>query len=158
MKVNKLQSHFVMFNYNRMKLDDKNKTTAEQTETATTILTANYSLGFLRSGTNLSLGLNHTTIANNMYDGKTYGGSLSIAQSMFKNKLSLNWANSYMLNQIAGNDGATFNSYLSATFRPHPKHSFNLGVNYISNSYTQSETSSSSYNETRGDIRYAYTF
>ena len=156
--VNTRHSHFVMFNYNRMKLDDKNKTTAAQTETATTILTANYSLGLLKSGANLSLGLNHTTIENNMYEGKTYGGSLTAAQALLKNKLSLSWANSYMLNRFGGSDGATFNSFLSANFRPHPKHSFNLGVNFISNSYSKSETSPASYNETRGDIRYAFTF
>ena len=157
-KVNTRQSHFVMFNFNRMQLDDKNKTTAAQTETATTVLTANYSLGLLKSGSNLSLGLNHTTVANNMYDGKTYGGSLSLAQALFKNKFSLNWANSYMLNQFGGNDGATYNSYFSAIFRPHRKHSFNIGVNFISNHYSETETSPTSYNETRGDIRYAYTF
>ena len=156
-KASATKSHFVMLNLNRMQLDDKNKSTAMQTETQTTVLTANYSLGLLKNGANFSLGLNHTTVANNMYDGKTYGGSLSAAKTLFKNKLSLNWANSYMFNQIGGNDGKTFNSYLSASFRPRPKHSFNLGVNYISNSYNNSETSPS-YNETRGDIRYAYTF
>ena len=156
-KANAVRSHFVMLNINRMQLDDKNKTTAAQTETQTTVLMANYSLGFLKSRTNLTFGLNHTGIANNMYEGKTYGGSLSVAKALFSNKFSLNWANAYTINQVGGNDGQTFNSYLSATFRPHPKHAFNLGVNFISNTYLNTETSLS-YNETRGDIRYAYTF
>ena len=156
-KATTTQSHFVMFNFNRMQLDDKNKSTASQTDTKTTVLTANYSLGLLKSRTNLSFGANHTILENNMYDVKTYGGSLGLSQALFKDKISLNWANSYMMNKMSGNDGTTFNSYLSASFRPHPKHAFNLGVNYISNTFFDSETSPS-YNETRGEIRYGYTF
>jgi hypothetical protein len=158
-KTTATQSHFVMLNFNRMQLDDKNKTTAAQTETATTVLTANYSLGLLKSGTSLSAGLNHTTMANNMYDGKTTGFSFSAAQPLFKNKLSLSWANTWMWNKFSGNNGTTYNSYFSAGFRPHPKHAFNLGLNYISNKYSQSEENTTpSYNETRGEIRYAFTF
>ena len=156
-KATSLHSHFVMLNVSRMQLDDKNKTTALQTETQTTILTANYSLGFLKSRTNVSLGLNHTSLVNNMYEGKTYGGSLTAAKALFKDKLSMNWSNSYLLNQISVNDGQTFNSYLSASFRPHPKHAFTLGVNYIANTYSNKETSPT-YNETRGEIKYGYTF
>jgi len=150
-------SHFVMLSASRMQLDDRNKSTADQTDTKTTVLTANYSLGFLKSRTNFSLGANYTTLENNMYNVSTYGGSLGVAQTLLKNKLSLNWTNSYMLNQMSGNDGATLSSYLSSTFRPHRKHAFNLGVNFISNSYSNKETSPS-YSETRGEIRYAYTF
>ena len=156
-KATSLHSHFVMLNFSQMKLDDKNKTTASQTETATKVLTANYSLGLLKSRANLSLGLNYTTLENNMYEGKTYGGSIGAAKSMVKDKLSLNWTNSLMLNKMSGNDGNTFTSYLSADFRPYPKHVFNLGVNYISNSYSNTENSSS-FNEIRGEIRYGYTF
>jgi hypothetical protein len=157
-KATSTNSHFVMLNVSRMQLDDKNKRTAAQTETNTTVLTANYSLGFLKSRASLSLGLNYTTLENNMYDGKMYGGSIGVAKSLVKDKLSLNWTNSFMFNQMSGNDGTTFNSYLSANFRPHPKHAFNLGVNYMSNSYSNTDSSSSSFNETRGEIRYAYSF
>ena len=150
-------SHFVMLNVSRMMLDDKNKKTAAQTETKTTVLTLNYSIGLIKTRTNLSFGLNHTTLENNMYNVKTYGGTIGLAQALLKDKLSLNWSNSYMLNQMSGNDGKTFTSYLSANFRPHPKHAFNLGVNYISNTFSVTDNSSS-YNETRGEIRYAYSF
>jgi len=156
-KVTAANSHFVMLNVNRMQLDDKNKKTASQTETTTTILSPNYSLGFLKSSTNLSFGLNYTTLENNIYNGKMYGGSLGAAQTMLKNKVSLNWTNSFMLNQVGGNDGTTFTSYLSANYRPYPKHAFNLGVNYISNTYTNTDQSPS-FNEIRGEIRYGYSF
>jgi hypothetical protein len=150
-------SHFVMLNVSRMQLDDKNKNTASQTETTTTLFLANYSLSFLKTNTNLSLGLNCTFLENNMYKGETYGGSIGAAQPLFKDKLSLNWTNSFMLNKIAGNDGSTFNSYLSADFRPHPKHVFNFSINYINNTNASIENSSS-FNEIRGEFRYAYSF
>ena len=156
-KVTASHSHFVMLNISRMQLDDKNKTAATQSDTKTTIVTANYSLGFLRSRTNLTAGLNYTALSNNTLEGKMYGGSLGVAQTLLKNKISLNWTNSYMLNQVGGNDGTTLNSYLSANYRPHPKHAFNVGVNYISNSYKDTDLSPS-YNEIRGEIRYGYSF
>jgi hypothetical protein len=150
-------SHFVMLNYNLMQLDDKNKRTSQQTETKTSILAANYSLGLLKTRTNISLGANYTTVENNMYQGNMYSGTAGLAQAVFKNKLSLNLTGAYMLNQVGGNDGTTLTGNLSATFRPHPKHAFNLGVYYIDNSYSGT-TTSPSFNETRGEIRYAYTF
>ena len=156
-KVTALNSHFVMLNVSRMQLDDKNKNNMSQSDTQTTMLMANYSLGFLKSGTNLSLGLNHTALENNMYEGKMYGGSLGAAKTLLKNKMALNWTNSFMLNQVGGNDGTTFTTYLSANYRPHPKHSFNLGANYIYNTYTNTDQSPS-FNELRGELRYGYTF
>jgi hypothetical protein len=156
-KVTAANSHFVMLSLNRMQLDDKNKKTATQSETATTMLSANYMLGFLKSGTSLSLGLNYTTLENNVYKGKMYGGSLGAAQTLLKNKLSLNWTNSFTLNNVDENDSKTLTSYLSVNYRPHPRHSLNLGVNYISNSYSNTEQTPS-YNETRGEFRYGYSF
>jgi len=128
-----------------------------QSDTKTTMLTVNYSLGFLKRGTNLSYGLNYTILENNMYQGKMFGGSLGAAQAMFKNKMALNWTSSFMLNKVGGNDGTTFTTYLSANYRPHPKHSFNLGANYIYNTYTNTEQSPS-FNELRGELKYGYTF
>ena len=149
-------SHFVMLNVSRMQLDDKNKKTEAQSETKTTVVTPNYSVGILKSRTNLSVGLNYTTLENNMYAGKTYGGSLGAAQALFGDKLSINWTNSLMLNKFGGNDGNTFNSFLTTVFRPFQKHTFNFSLNFISNKY--SGTENSSFNETRGEIRYAYSF
>ena len=174
-KVTATSSHFVMLNANWMQLDDKNKTTAAQTDTKTTILAANYSLGLLKSRTNLSFGLNLTTLENNMYEGKMLGGSIGVAQPMLKDKISLNWTNSLSSNKVSGNDASTFTSYLSVSFRPRPKHVFNFGLNYISNSYSntgsnidpnadpnidpiESNTNPPSFNEIRGEIRYGYTF
>jgi len=156
-KVTATNSHFVMLNFSRMKLDDKNKRTAQQTETKTSIIALNYSLGFLQSRTNLTFGVNYTTLANNMYEGKMISGSLGAAKSMLKDKMSLNWTNTLMLNKVGGNDGTTFNSYLAATYRPLPKHAFSLGMNYIKNTYSNKEYAPS-YNEIRGDIRYGYSF
>ena len=164
-KVTGNNSHFVMLNISRMQLDDKNKQTALQNETNTTILAPNYSLGFIKSRLNISLGVNHTTLTNNMYEGRMFSASLSAAKSVFKDKVALSWANSFMLNtmenktdaNIGSNDGTTFNSYLTANYRPHQKHSFNLGLNYISNKYKITDYSPS-FNEIRGEIRYAYTF
>ena len=156
-KVTAVNSHFIMLNISQMMLDDKNKTTASQSETKTTMLMANYSLGFLKSGANVSIGLNYNNLENNMYTGNTIGGTLNAAKTMLKNKMSLNWANSYIINKVAGNDGTTFTSYLSANYRPHPKHSFNIGVNYISNTYTNTEQSPS-FNELRGEVKYGYSF
>jgi len=150
-------SHFAMLNFSRMQLDDKNKSTASQTETITSIIMANYSLGFLKSRMNITMGLNYTTLENNMYQGNMTGGSLGASKSMLKDKLSLNWNNTFMLNQIGGNDGTTFNSSLSSNFRPFLKHTFSLSLNYISNKYSNTNNSSS-FNEIRGEIRYAYTF
>ena len=157
-KLTAANSHFVMLNISRMQLDNKNKDnkTAAQSDTKTTMLAANYSLGFLKSGTNLSFGLNYTTLDNNMFEGKMFGGSFGAAQTMFKNKISLNWTNSLTSNKMGGSDGTTFNSYLSANFRPHPKHAINFGINYISNKFK--DKSYSSFNEIRGDIRYGYSF
>jgi hypothetical protein len=156
-KVTTTTSHFVLFNFNRMQLDNKNKQSAQQSDTKTTILMANYNIGFLKSGLSLSMGLNYTSLENNMYQGAMYGGSMGLSKALLNNKLSINWNNSYMLNEIGGNESATLNSYLSVNYRPHPKHAFNIGVNYISNKYSDT-TTTPSFNETRGEIRYAYSF
>jgi len=147
----------VMLNLSRMQLDDKNKESAQQNGTNTNIISLNYTLGFLKSGTHISAGLNYTSLENNMYSGNMYSGSLGVAQQFFKNKLSANWTNSYMANQVGENNSNTLSSYLSATYRPHPKHAFNIGVNFIANKYANTEYSPS-YNETRGEFRYAYSF
>jgi hypothetical protein len=150
-------SHLVMLTLNRMKLDDKNEVTQDQTDTDTRIAMLLYSLGLIRQKLNLSFGLNYTQMDNKNYNNQLTGATLGIAATLLENRLSLNWNNSLMANNINSEKGTVFNTALNANYQFLPKHAVRLNFNIINNSFAGSATVPS-FNEIRGDIGYVFNF
>lgn len=157
MKSTETLSHMVMLNLNWMKLDDKNAKTSSGTDTDTKVAMLMYALGLLKQKININVGGNYTNMSNLNYTNQLIGGTLGVSSTLLKDKLSLNWNNSFMLNKINSENGTVFNTGLNANYRFHPKHSVTLNFNLINNSFSNSSTIPS-FNEFRGDIGYVFTF
>ena len=150
-------SHMVMLNLNWMILDDKNAQTSSATDTDTKVAMLMYALGLLKQKININVGANYTNMSNQSLSNQLMGGTLGVSSSLLKDKLSLNWNNSFMLNKINSDNGTVFNTGLNANYRFLPKHTVTLNFNLINNSFSNSATVPS-FNEIRGDIGYAFTF
>jgi hypothetical protein len=157
MKVSQSFSHLVMLNLNWMILNDKNEQTSEMTDTDTKVAMLMYSLGLVKQKINVSLGANYTNMVNQNYTNQLAGGTLGVSSSLLKDKLTLNWNNACMINKLNGESGIIFNTSLNSNFRFLPKHSITLNLNLIKNSFADTSVIPS-YNETRGDLGYAFTF
>jgi hypothetical protein len=157
MVANENHSHLIMFMYNNMALDDKNKKTASQTETNTTILNLTYSLGFIPEKLNITVSLNSTKLKNNLYQNTMSGVTAGINKMLASDKITLSWNNSFMINKINADSGTVINTTFTAGFHISKKQSINLSIYYTSNKFPNSLTTPS-YNEYRGDFSYVYSF
>ena len=157
MKVTDGFSHLVMLNLNWMILNDKNTQTSDMTDTDTKVAMLMYSLGLPKQKINMSLGANYTKMVNQNYTNQLAGGTLSLSSSLLKDKLSINWNNAYMLNNLNGENGRIFNTALNSIYRFLPRHSVTLNLSLIKNSFADTSVIPS-YNEIRGDLGYAFTF
>jgi hypothetical protein len=157
MVANEKRSHLIMFVYNNMALDDKNKKTANQTETNTTILNLTYSIGLIPAKFNITTSLNSTNLKNNLYTNRMSGITVSLNKMLASDKITLGWNNSYMINKINSDRGTVMNTSLAAGFRITPKQAFNLSIYYTSNKFAGG-SASPSFNEYRGDFSYVYSF
>lgn len=151
------RSQMVMLHLNWMKLDDRNKLTQEQTNTDTYIAMLLYNLGLLRQKLNLSAGLNYTEMVNLNYSNRLAGATLNMAKLLLKDKLSLNWNNSFLLNTLNNEKGTIFNTGLNASYNFLPNNAFTLHLNFIHNAFGDSAIVPS-FHEIRGDIGYVYSF
>lgn len=156
-KATETRSHMVMLNLNYTTLDDKNKKTADMTDTDTYMAMLMYNLGFPALKMNVSAGANYTMMTNKNFENVLIGGNLNLSKTLFEDKLSLNWSNNVMSNTINDDNGLIINSALNAAYRFHPKHSLSLNFNVINNRFAEAATVPS-YNEIRGDIGYVFTF
>ena len=84
------------------------------------------------------------------------GGNVNLSKPFFENKLSLNWGNNLMFNNMGENSSIIYNTMLSASYRFHPKHNVSFNFNAISNRFKS--PINPSYGEIRGDISYVFTF
>jgi hypothetical protein len=157
MKATEKLSHMVMLNLNMSTLDDKNKHTADMTDTDTYMAMLMYNLGLPALRMNVSAGLNYTMMTNKHFENVLTGGNFNVSKTFLEDKLSLNWSNNVMSNTINDDSGLIINSALNAGYRFHPKHSLSLNFNVINNRFAEGATVPS-YNEIRGDIGYVFTF
>ena len=157
MVANENRSHLIMFMFNNMALDDKNKKTANQTETNTTILNLTYSLGLIPAKLNITTSLNSTNLKNNLYQNKMSGITVGLNKMLAADKITLSWNNSYMINKVNSDKGTVFNTVFTAGFRITSKQSINLSTYYTSNKFAVG-SATPSYNEYRGDFSYVYSF
>lgn len=157
MKSGETLSHMVMLTLNWMILNDKNTKTSSATDTDTKVAMLMYALGLLKQKLNINVSANYTNMSNLNYTNQLIGGTLGISSTLLKDKLSLNWNNSFMLNEINNDNGTVFNTGLSANYRFLPKHTATLNFNLINNTFSDSSTVPS-FNEFRGDIGYVFTF
>jgi hypothetical protein len=157
MVANEKRSHLIMFMFNNMALDDKNKKTANQTETNTTILNLTYSLGLIPAKFNITTSLNSTRLKNNLYQNIMSGVTLGLNKVLASDKITLSWSNSYMINKINSDKGTVINTAFTGGFRITQKQSVNLSIYYTDNKFAEGSTTPS-YNEYRGDFSYVYSF
>ena len=157
MVANEKQSHLIMFMFNNMALDDKNKKTASQTETNTTIMNFTYSLGLIPAKFNITTSLNSTRLKNNLYQNIMSGITVGLNKMLASDKVSLSWSNSYMINKVNSDKGTVFNTTFSGGLRITPKQSINLSFYYTDNKFVKN-SATPSYNEYRGDFSYVYSF
>ena len=157
MDANEKRSHMIMFMVNKMALDDKNKKTANQTETNTTILNLTYALGLVKSKLNFTTSLSSTMLKNNLYQNNLMGITAGITKMLISDKLNLSWTNSYMVNEVNKEKGTVFNTNLTTGFRFHPKHNINFNIYHTSNKFAAG-SAQPSFNEFRGDFSYVYSF
>ncbi len=157
MKVLEKSSHLVMLNLNISTLEDKNKKTAGMTNTDTYMSLLMYNLGLPELKINMSAGINYTLMTNKHFENELIGGTLTISKVMLNDKLSANWNNSVMTNRINNDNGLIINTAVSAAYMLHAHHSLSLNLNFISNRFDRGAVVPS-FNETRGDIGYVFTF
>jgi hypothetical protein len=157
MVANEKRSHLLMFVFNKMALDDKNKKTANQTETNTTIMNLTYSIGLVPAKFNITTSLNSTNLKNNLYKNRMSGVTISLNKMLASDKITLGWNNSYMINKINSDRGTVVNTSFTAGFRITPKQALNLSVYYTSNKFAEG-SAAPTYNEYRGDFSYVYSF
>ena len=151
------RTQMVMLHLNWMKLDDRNKLTQDQTNTDTYIAMLLYNVGFLRLKLNLSVGLNYTEMVNLNYNNRLAGATLNIAKTLLKDKLSLNWNNTFLFNKINNEKGSILNTSLIANYSFMRNHAFKMNLNIIHNAFGGSVIVPS-FNEIRGEIGYVYSF
>jgi hypothetical protein len=155
--VNANRSHTIMLVCNLMMLDDKNKKTASQTETNTSVFNLTYALGLIPSKTNFVFSLNYTHLDNNLYKNTLSGVTAGVNKVMANNKLVVSWNNSFMLNKINSSNGFVFNTMGSANYRFLKNNSISLNFYFIHNN-SGSGSTTPSYNEYKGDLSYVYSF
>jgi hypothetical protein len=155
-KATEKTSHMVMLNLNYTTLEDKNKRTADMTNTDTYMAMLMYNLGLLPIQANLSASVNYIEMKNKNFQMEMIGGNVNLSKPFFENKLSLNWGNNLMFNNMGENSSIIYNTMLSASYRFHPKHNVSFNFNAISNRFKS--PINPSYGEIRGDISYVFTF
>ena len=155
--VNEKRSNLLMFVFNNMALDDKNKKTANQTETNTTILNLTYSLGLIPEKFNITTSLNSTKLKNNLYQNTMSGVTVGLTKMLASDKITISWSNSFMINKINSDKGSVFNTTFTGGFKFSQHQSINLSIYYTDNKFATG-SAAPSYNEYRGDFSYVYSF
>lgn len=157
MKATPKLTHMVMLNLNLSVLEDKNKKTAGMTNTDTYMTMLVYNMGVPAHKLNFSSGLNYTLMDNKNLQNELMGGNINVSKVMLNDKLTTGWNNSLMLNKLNKDSGLIYNTTLNAAYRIHTQHTMSLNLNFINNQFAKG-ASVPSFNETRGDISYVFTF
>jgi hypothetical protein len=157
MVANEKRSHMIMLMYNYSALDDKNKKTANQTETNTNMVNLTYSLGLIPTKLTVTASLISTQLKNNLYINTMSGFTSGIQKMLLSDKLSLGWNNSFMINKVNADKGSIFNTALTAGLKFLKNNSINFSFYYTSNKFADG-SATPSYNEYRGDFSYVYSF
>jgi len=155
--VNEKRSNLLMFVFNNMALDDKNKKTANQTETNTTILNLTYSLGLIPEKFNITTSLISTKLKNNLYQNTMSGVTVGLTKMLASDKITISWSNSFMINKINSDKGSVFNTTFTGGFKFSQHQSINFSIYYTDNKFATG-SATPSYNEYRGDFSYVYSF
>ncbi|MCF8359440.1 MAG: hypothetical protein K9H26_11810 [Prolixibacteraceae bacterium] len=136
---------------------DHNQHTAATSEVNSRMAMLNYSLNFLKTGLNLTGGLNYITLTSAFENRIMYGLNVGISKSFFKNKLNTNVSVAQNLSEVSGYDGSVFSGNFMLNYRPHRKHLIKLSFAYNANQYP-ADAPVRSYNELKTLVSYAYTF
>lgn len=150
-------AHNLMLNFNHQNLNDRNENTAQYSEFATNIFSANYFLTYMPLNLNGSVAFLYTHFTQDTIITLAYGPSAGVGKSFLKNRLTANIYYSLVNNKVQNKDaGKTGILTMQAGYKPAKNHRFALKFNYSKNN--RKSTGYDSYYENRLDFDYTYTF
>jgi len=153
---NAVHVHSIVLSFNQNDFVDKNPQAEGATTRATTAM-LNYNLTFNKIQLSLVAGLSYINSHNSLSKTTLTGGYAGVSKSFFKNELFCSLNESVQNSGINSETGWIFNTSASVRYQPHPKHSLTLQVFLVSNTFSN-PSSANSYNQTKGDLSYVYTF
>ncbi|MFO7723572.1 MAG: hypothetical protein R6V49_10165 [Bacteroidales bacterium] len=149
--------HLIMLIINRMELKDHNESTALFTENQALTLQGNYHLLFTEYAITCMAGLTHNRLTTEMARFGATGLSLGVSKAFLAGKISAGWNGAVVLNHGELQRGWIFNHGLTGMYHVKKHHALRLNI-YMINALYKDESLSPSFNETKGDFGYVYTF
>ena len=111
-------------------------------------------LGFLKSGLNITIGVNTSTNITDSYELTTIGPSIVFAKRFLNGKIMTSISNVVMSTYLDNvSDGYILNSKVSTAYRVNRHHSFNFNFSLIKKESTVTDTQ-----ETLTTLGYNFTF
>jgi hypothetical protein len=150
------KQHLIFLVVSRMELNDKNSWTALYTENRALILNLNYNLNLVNKAVTILGGIVHNRLENSTMTVNTTGITAGISKALLDTRLQVGWNNAMVFNH-SGQEGWIINSTLQANYQINKHHNLRVGLFFTSANY-KDESLNPSFNETKGDIGYAYTF
>jgi hypothetical protein len=150
-------SHMIMLNYNFSNFNDKNIYTSVYSKFTCQTAQLNYSLGLVESRFSFLFGVTYSLTSNYLTDITGVGGTIGVTKSFLKDKLALSWNNSLVHTDIQPNGTWVFNSNIISSYNINTHNALRFNFYYTGN-FTQSNTTTPTFNEFKGDLSYVYTF
>lgn len=159
MIVNEKHSHILMLMFNKMKLNDKNASTAQFTENDATIANLNYNLGFNKSALTLMLGFTYNKLQNYVFEHSASGFTAGVSKSWLGGKIQSGLSNALIWSGQQGDTerSLTLNTSVNAGYQISNHHSLRLNVFFI-RFLAKGTTQEPTFNELKGDFGYVFTF
>ncbi|HPR32385.1 MAG TPA: hypothetical protein PLK12_09825 [Prolixibacteraceae bacterium] len=138
-------------------LVDHNPYTEANSEINSRMALLTYSRNYVKTGFNLSAGIQYITLESAFENRIMYGANLGISKAFLKNKLNANLLASYNNSVVTGYQGSVFSGNLMINYRPHRKHLIKFSIGYNDNVYPVNAPVKS-FHEFKTLLSYAYTF
>lgn len=159
MIMNEKHSHILMLMFNKMKLNDKNTSTAQYTENDATIINLNYSMGFNQSALTILLGFTYNKLQNSIFENSASGFTAGVSKSWLEGKLQSGLSNSLIWSGQKGNaeKDMTLNTSVNSSYQINNRHSLRLNLFFI-RFLAKASGQEPTFNELKGDFGYVLTF
>lgn len=152
-------SHVVLLSVNYMTLNDLNQTTKAFTDIKSTNNYLSYQITFIPSNLLLSLTLNSTVMKMSVGTDGNQGVTVGINKGFLDSKLMVGITQSVFKGLRSSEASTILNTGFTCFYRVHPKHTFNLLVNYVNNKpKTEGTGTNKQFSETKGEIGYTFNF
>ncbi len=150
-------SNQIVFNYQQNKVLDRNEFSRKYSESNINFYNLSYSLGINKAKISISIGSNYSDVKTYLNNIETYGGTLGINKTFFKNKLrvhnSLNYQQRFINKE---KNGHIISNNTSINLQLKSKHSIGLIFTLIKN--TTTVQAYSVFNEQRIQFTYGFNF